>query len=65
MFAWLATLPTTTDGKMKKDDLKSAVAELLKMKKIDEEDLPSCFTKRNMEGFKKNLEQKGESFTKE
>ena len=50
---------------MKREDLLVAVDELLKMKKIDDI-LPGCFTKRNMEGFKKTLNQKeGQSFSKE
>ena len=50
---------------MKNEDLCVAVDELLKMKKIDNI-LPSCFTRRNMEGFKKTLNQKkGQTFTKE
>ena len=50
---------------MKNEDLCVAVEEILKMKKI-EDILPSCFTKRNMEGFKKTLNQKkGHSFSKE
>ena len=49
---------------MKKEDLDSAVVELLKMKKI-EDTLPSCFKISNLEGFKKNLEHKGQSITKE
>ena len=42
---------------MEKKDLLVAVDRLLKMKKI-EEILPICLTKRNMEGFKKTLNQK-------
>ena len=50
---------------MKTGDLCVAVEELLKMKKIDNI-LPGCFTRRNMEGFKKTLNQKkGQSFSKE
>ena len=50
---------------MKTEDLCVAVEELLKMKKIDNI-LPGCFTRRNMEGFKKTLNQKrGQSFSKE
>ena len=50
---------------MKTEDLCVAVEELLKMKKIDDI-LPGCFTKRNMEGFKKTLNQKnGQLFSKE
>ena len=53
------------EGRMKNEDLCVAVEELLKMKKI-EDILPGCFTKRNMEGFKKTLNQKkGQSFSKE
>ena len=42
---------------MKIEDLCVAVDELLKKQKIDDI-LPGCFTKRNMEGFKKTLNQK-------
>ena len=50
---------------MKTEDLCVAVEELLKMKKIDNI-LPGCFTRRNMEGFKKTLNQKkGQTFSKE
>ena len=50
---------------MKTEDLCVAVEELLKMKKIDNI-LPGCFTRRNMEGFKKTLHQKkGQTFSKE
>ena len=42
---------------MKREDLLVAVDELLKMKKI-EDILPGCFTKKNVEGFKKTLNQK-------
>ena len=50
---------------MKIEDLCVAVDKLLKMKKIDDI-LPGCFTKRNMEGFRKTLDQKkGISFSKE
>ena len=49
---------------MKKEDLISAVNELLRMKEIHDI-LPSCFTRRNIEGFKNNLEAKGQSSTKE
>ena len=64
VFAWLGNIPAV-EGKMKIEDLCVAVDELLKMKKIDDI-LPGCFTKRNMEGFKKTLNQKkGQSFSKE
>ena len=50
---------------MKTGDLCVAVEELLKIEKIDNI-LPGCFTRRNMEGFKKTLNQKkGQSFSKE
>ena len=50
---------------MKTGDLFDEVDELLKKKKIDNI-LPGCFTKRNMEGFKKTLQQKkGQTFSKE
>ena len=50
---------------MKTEDLCVAVEELLKMKKI-QDILPGCFTRRNMEGFKKTLNQKkGQSLSKE
>ena len=42
---------------MKNEDLCVAVDKLLKMKKI-EDILPGCFTRRNIEGFKKTLNQK-------
>ena len=42
---------------MKREDLLVAVDELLKMKKIDDI-LPGCFTKKNIEGFQKTLNQK-------
>ena len=45
------------EGMIKKEDLLVTLEELLKMKKI-EEILPICLTKRNMEGFKKTLNQK-------
>ena len=49
---------------MKREDLLDAVEKLLKMKKI-EDFLPACFTKKNMEGFKKTLNQKrDQSFSK-
>ena len=63
VFTWLDNM-TTTDGRIQKEDLESAVDELLQMKNFDDI-LPRCFTKRNIEGFKKNLKQKGQSFTKE
>ena len=50
---------------MKTEDLCVAVDELLKMKKVDNI-LPGCFTKENIKGFKKTLQQKNEkSFLKE
>ena len=53
------------EGMIKKEDLLVTLEELLKMKKI-EDILPGCFTKRNMEGFKKTLQQKKSlSFSKE
>ena len=42
---------------MKREDLLVAVDELLKMKKINDI-LPGCFTKKNIEGFQKTLNQK-------
>ena len=64
VFTWIGNLPTK-EGRIKTEDLCVAVEELLKMKKIDDI-LPGCFTKRNMEGFKKTLMQKkGQSFSKE
>lgn len=49
---------------MKREDLLVAVDELLKMKKINDI-LPGCFTKKNMEGFKKTLiQKKDQSFNK-
>ena len=50
---------------MKTEDLCVAVEELLQMKKI-QGILPGCFTKENIKGFKKTLNQKkGQSFSKE
>ena len=50
---------------MKREDLLVAVDEILKMKKIVDI-LPGCFTKKNMEGFKKTLiQKKGQTFSKE
>ena len=64
VFTWLGNIPAM-EGKMKNEDLCVAVDQLLKMKKI-EDILPGCFTRRNMEGFKKTLNQKkGQSFSKE
>ena len=63
VFTWLGNR-TTTEGRIQKKDLESAVVELLEMKKIDDI-LPSCFSKRNVEGFQTNLKQKGQSLTKE
>ena len=49
---------------MKREDLLVAVEKLLKMKKI-EDILPGCFTKKNLEGFRKTLNQKNDqSFCK-
>ena len=49
---------------MKREDLLVAVEGLLKMKKI-EDILPGCFTKKNIEGFRKTLKQKkDQSFCK-
>ena len=64
VFTWLGNIPTI-DGRMKNEELCVAVDELLKIKKIGDI-LPSCFTRRNIEGFKKILNQKkGQSFSKE
>ena len=64
VFTWLGNIPAF-EGRMKTEDLCVAVDELLKMKKIDYI-LPGCFTRRNMEGFKKTLNQKkGQTFSKE
>ena len=64
VFTWLGNIPAF-EGRMKTEDLCVAVEELLKMKKI-EDILPGCFTRRNMEGFKKTLNQKkGQTFSKE
>ena len=64
VFTWLGNIPTI-DGRMKNEELCVAVDELLKMKKIGDI-LPSCFKRRNIEGFKKILNQKkGQSFSKE
>ena len=53
------------EGMMKNEDLCIAVEEILMMKKIDNI-LPRCFTRRNIEGFKKILNQKkGQTFSKE
>ena len=49
---------------MEREDLLDAVDEILKMKKIVDI-LPGCFTKKNIEGFKKTLNQKkDQSFSK-
>ena len=49
---------------MKREDLLVTVDELLKRKNI-EDILPACFTKKNIEGFKKTLNQKkDQSFSK-
>ena len=49
---------------MMREDLLDAVEKLLKMKKI-EDILPGCFTKKNIEGFRKTLNQKkDQSFCK-
>ena len=64
VITWLGNIPAT-EGRMKTEYLCVAVEELLKMKKI-QGILPGCFTRRNMEGFKKTLNQKkGQSFSKE
>ena len=64
VFTWLGNIPAL-EGRMKTEDLCVAVEEHLKMKKIDNI-LPGCFTRRNMEGFKKTLNQKkGQTFSKE
>ena len=64
VFTWLGNIPAS-EGRMKTGDLCVAVEELLKMKKI-QGILPGCFTRRNMEGFKKTLNQKkGQTFSKE
>ena len=64
VFTWLGNIPAF-EGRMKTEDLCVAVDELLKMKKVDNI-LPGCFTKENIKGFKKTLQQKNEkSFLKE
>ena len=64
VFTWLGNIPAL-EGWMKKEDLCVALDELLKMKKVDNI-LPGCFTKENIKGFKKTLQQKNEkSFLKE
>ena len=63
VFTWLGNIPTIEE-RMKNEELCVAVDELLK-KKI-QGILPGCFTRRNMEGFKKTLNQKkGQTFSKE
>ena len=62
VFAWLGNIPAV-EGKMKIEDLCVSVDEVLK--NIDDI-LLGCFTKRNLKGFKKTLNQKkGQSFSKE
>ena len=63
VFTWLGNIPAR-EGMVNREDLLVAVDELLKMKKI-EDILPGCFTKKNIEGFKKTLNQKkDQSFSK-
>ena len=63
VFTWLENIPAKQGG-MKTEDLCVAVEELLKVK-IDNF-LPGCFTRRNMEGFRKSLNQKkSQAFSKE
>ena len=64
VFTWLEPLATDHEGKMKKQDITAAVEELKKFKKFDHV-LPTCFNLRNLEGFAKNLKQKGQNLCKE
>ena len=61
LFAWLENI-CDADVRMKKQDIIAAADKLREMKNM-EDVLPSCFNKRNIEGFTKNLKNNGDRET--